>query len=134
MKILIVEDEPSASTMLARIVANAGHHPTIAADAEAAWALLDDPCRSFDVVFLDLVLPKMSGVELWQRIRASALLQSVEVVFCTASNDRATVLKIVQNGARHYIVKPISPEKIIAKLNQLRPSEPVSVERTLAGV
>lgn len=133
MKILIVEDEPSASTLLAKIVANAGHQPTVAADAEAAWALLDDPCRMFDVVFLDLVLPKQSGVELWQRIRANALLQSIEVIFCTASSDRATVLKIVQLGGRHYIVKPVSAEKIVAKLNQLRPPEVVHLERTLAG-
>ncbi|MBI5691492.1 MAG: response regulator [Verrucomicrobia bacterium] len=116
MKTLVVEDDPVSAAVLANILRAEGHQVTIAADGEIAWSLLDDPGRVFDVVFLDLALPKIDGFALWSRIRSSPLLRSLEIIFCTASSDRATVMKVLQLGARHYIVKPSTPEKVRAKL------------------
>ena len=133
MKILIVEDDPVASTLLAKIVGNGGHQTTVAADGEEAWELLNDLGHSFDVVMLDLSLPKLDGFELMRRIKSTSFLRAIEVVFCTAANDRATVLKIVQLGGRHYFVKPVNAEKVLATLQKLQPHDSVGVERTLVG-
>ena len=134
MRILLVEDEPVSRTALTQILKTEGDHQmTVAENGAAAWDLLDDPGRSFDVVFLDLGLPKMDGFALLQRIRQAPLLKSLDVVVCTASSDRSTVVKAVQHGARHYIVKPCTPEVVLAKLRQLQPAHPANGERLLSG-
>ena len=131
MKILIVEDDPVASALLVNILQSDGYQATVADDGEVAWALLDDPGRYFDVVLLDLSLPKLDGISLWGRIRSSPFLRSVEVIPCTASSDRATVLKVAQLGAHHYMVKPINPEKLRTALGNVQQQLPAGVERNL---
>jgi len=122
MKILLVEDEPVSRLALTKILtALPEHQTTVAENGAIAWDLLDDPSRSFDVVFLDLELPKIDGFELLQRIRQAPLLRSLEVVVCTTSNDRPTVVKAAQHGARHYIIKPCATEVVLGKLRQLQP-------------
>ena len=134
MKILIVEDEPVSRLALTKILSGMPEHQTTVAETgEAAWDLLDDPGRCFDVVFLDLELPKLDGFEVFRRILESPLLKSLQVVLCTASHDRATVIKAAQLGARHYIVKPCTQAVVAAKLHQLQPLENPHVERNLVG-
>ena len=134
MKILVVEDEPVARLALTTILSTQPEYrTTVAVTGEAAWHLLDDPARSFDVVFLDLGLPQVDGFELLRRIRENALLKTLEVIVCTAANDRATVIKAVQHGTRHYIVKPCSKETVLGKLQQLQPAATPTGERHLGG-
>ena len=122
MKILIADDDPVSRTLLAKIVETLpDHQVTEVSDGHAAWALLDDPARSFDVVFVDLLMPRVDGFELLKRIRTSPILKSTEVIVCSGANDRASVVKAVQLGARHYLVKPCSPEAVLAKLRQFQP-------------
>lgn len=119
MRFLIADDDPVSRTTLAKILSTfPGQTTTTAENGATAWALLDDPARSFDVLFLDLDMPRLDGFELLQRIRENPLLKSLEIVLVTASNDRATVLKAVQCGVRHYLVKPCSLELVRAKLQQ----------------
>ena len=134
MKILIVDDDPVSREVLRKIIASRpAHQITVAEDGTAAWALLDDPSRYFDVVFLDLTMPSPDGFEVLKRIRTSRLHDSVEVVICTGSNDRATIAKAIQLGARHYIVKPSTEAVVMGKLQQIRPDEAAVPERRLAG-
>ena len=133
MKILIVDDDAVSREVLRKIVSVSGEHQVTAAeDGATAWTLLDDPSRYFDVVFLDLSMPQPDGFEVLQRIRQTPVLSSLEVVVCTGANDRATIAKAIQHGARHYIVKPCTEAVITAKLNQIRPPAAVG-ERRLAG-
>lgn len=132
MNALIVEDDPVASAILAKILANEPGLQTVAVDSgEAAWALLDDPSRGFDLLFLDLTLPKMDGFALLERIRASPILKRLEIVVCTASKDRTTVQRAVGLGIRHYLVKPCTEGPVVAKLRQIKPEDPAYLERRL---
>lgn len=134
MKILVAEDDPVSRSVLTKILGTQPENRvTVAEDGAAAWALLDDPGRSFDVAFLDIEMPKLDGFEVLRRIRGAPLLKTLQVVLCTASNDRATVVKAAQFGARHYLVKPCTEAAVLAKLRQLRPDEPPSTERKIAG-
>lgn len=134
MKILIVEDEPTSRAILTQILKGvAGTQVTVAESGKQAWELLDDASRSFDVVFLDLEMPAMSGFDLLRRIRAAPLIKGLHVVICTASKDRDSVVKAIELGTRHYIVKPFTEELVKAKLEQLRPAGPASSERRIAG-
>ena len=122
MKILIVDDDPTARAILAKIVgALVDQQTTTACDGVAAWQLLDDPARSFDLVFLDLSMPELDGYSLLRRLRQSPMLKSTEVVVCTAANDRESVLKAIQLGARHYLVKPCNAAVVLAKICQIFP-------------
>jgi two-component system chemotaxis response regulator CheY len=134
MKILIVDDDKISREVLRKfIAAQPEHQVTLAADGEEGWALLDDPSRYFDVVFLDLTMPSMDGFELLKRIRQSPVHGSLEVVLCTGANDRATIAKAIQAGVRHYLVKPCTEAVVLAKLNQIRPVHGDPAERRLAG-
>jgi two-component system chemotaxis response regulator CheY len=131
MKILIVDDDAACRGVLHKIISSQPDHQITMVDSgAAAWALLDDPLRIFDVVFLDLSMPEMDGFALLQKIRASPVLRSLEVVLCTGSNDRTTVVRAVQLGVRHYLVKPAGAAAVHAKLEQLRPAEATLHERS----
>jgi two-component system, chemotaxis family, chemotaxis protein CheY len=122
MKILIADDDPVSRAVLAKIIATQpDHQVTLAEDGREAWTLLDDPGRSFDVAFLDLSMPKIDGFELLRRIRSSPLLKSTEIVVCSGSNDRASVVKAAELGARHYLVKPCVAAAVLGKLQMLQP-------------
>jgi two-component system, chemotaxis family, chemotaxis protein CheY len=118
MHILIAEDDAPSRQILASICKKADetHHIALAEDGQAAWALLDDPKRWFDVVFLDVHMPAWGGLDLLRRLRKTPVYQSVEVVMCTASNDRATITEAMSLGVRHYIVKPCTEAVVTAKL------------------
>ena len=123
MRILIADDDPTSRTLLTKIISILPEHSVTAVeDGSAAWQLLDDPGRSFDVLFLDLNMPHVDGFELLGRIRQSPNLKSLEVVLVTAATDRATVIKAAQLGARHYLVKPCSIAAVAAKLKQFQPA------------
>lgn len=127
MKFLIVDDDAVSRELLARILGiDPQHQTTVAKSGTEGWRILDDPGRSFDVAFIDLTMPEPDGFELLRRIRASSFLKSLEVVLCTGSNDRATVVKAARLGARHYIVKPCTEDIVARKLHQIRgdPAQP----------
>ncbi|MBI5767712.1 MAG: response regulator [Verrucomicrobia bacterium] len=122
MNILIVDDEPVSRELLRSVVsAHEDHQITVVGDGEAAWTLLNEPGRSFDVAFVDILMPELDGLGLLTRIRSTKALGSTEVVLCTASNDRSTIAKAIQLGARHYVVKPFDAGVITAKLDRIRP-------------
>ena len=121
MKILIVDDDPVSRRVLREILAGQPNHQTTeASDGNEAWALLDNPSRYFDVVFLDVSMPQTSGLELLARIRDSQILRSLHVVMCTGTSDRETVSKAIALGARHFIVKPATAALVTAKLKELQ--------------
>lgn len=120
MKILVVEDEPVARSLLKKILSALPESQITTADTgEAAWTMLDDPSRYFDLVFLDITLPGMDGLELFRRIRSSDLHSRTQVVMCTAVSDRSTVAKAIALGVQHYLVKPLSEAGVMAKIDLL---------------
>jgi len=120
MKILIIEDDEVSRTILTAILEKTPeHHVTTAESAELAWEWLNDPGRSFDLVFLDIGLPGMSGLELLAHLKESFFHRSLQIIMCTAANDRATITKAIQLGAKHYLVKPLRDAAVVAKLQQI---------------
>lgn len=114
MNILIADDEPRYRDLLRHLFEKWPEHQlTLVEDGQEAWALLDDPKRWFDVVILDLNMPKWTGLDVLKRLRESPLHRSVEPIICTARNDRETITQVIALGAKHYIVKPWT-EKVIA--------------------
>ncbi len=134
MKILIADDDATSRAILRKIcVSQPEHQVTEAEDGAAAWALLDDPNRYFDIVFLDLDMPQVDGFEIVKRLRASPLHARVQIILCTASNDRPTLVKAIQSGVKHFIAKPCNEATVLAKLAQVAPPADPVAERAVVG-
>ena len=121
MNILIVEDEATSREMLLSILKTEGDHRILtAADGDEALKLMEDPRHPFDVVFLDLQLPSISGLDLLERVRATPACRYVRVIICTTSTDSATVVRAARLGVRHYMVKPPDRIRVIEQLNIIK--------------
>jgi len=135
MHILIADDDVSSRQLLEGLCKQSSVHQVVTVEnGKEAWALLDDPNRWFDVVFLDVSMPHWSGLEVLKRLHGSTLHRSLQVVMCTASNDRDTITQAIALGAKHYIIKPCTAQTVGAKLKQIednhvsvRPARAVSL-------
>jgi two-component system chemotaxis response regulator CheY len=120
MNILLAEDDKISRDLLRRIVESEGQHTVTAAhDGEEAWAILSDPAKSFDVCIFDIYMPKLSGLELVERMRAGDTHKSTAIILCTAVHDRATVQRAAALGVSHYVIKPYSRTLMLDKLGQI---------------
>ena len=102
-KILIIDDEKSIRNTLGEFLHREGYEVDTAEDAERALALLEQGV--FDVVITDIIMPRMSGVELLKQVRHS--FPHIQVILMTGEPTVETAVKAVQSGAYDYISKPI---------------------------
>ena len=105
MRVLVVEDSPSVRRLLRRTVQALGHECVDAEDGAAAWAYL--PANQVDVIISDWMMPKMSGLELCQRMRERPGTPYSYFAFVTGLGDQEHALEGVRSGADDYLVKPV---------------------------
>lgn len=108
-RVLIVDDEKSIRRTLAEFLSAEGYGVVEAEDAEAAQQLLGQ--TEFDVVVTDIVLPRVTGVELLHRIHAAA--PHVQVVMMTGEPTLETATESLRAGAVDYLFKPINKASIV---------------------
>ncbi len=119
-KILIVDDEPPIVDVLAYNLKQAGYEVIIARDGEQAVAAArrDQP----DLIILDLMLPKLDGLEVHRLVRKESETPVIMLTARDAEIDRVVGLEL---GADDYVVKPFSVRELIARVkNVLRRSTP----------
>lgn len=113
-KVLLVEDDHFQAKITAkRLEEWEGFDVTVALDGQSGWELFNS--KKFDICLLDVVMPKLNGFELSERIRK--VNQDVIILFLTSKGvlkDRITGLRI---GADDYITKPFSMEELILRMN-----------------
>jgi len=106
--------------LLSILKAEGDHRILTASDGDEALKLMEDPRHPFDVVFLDLQLPSISGLDLLERVRATPACRYVRVIICTTSTDSATVVRAARLGVRHYMVKPPDRIRVIEQINIIK--------------
>jgi diguanylate cyclase (GGDEF)-like protein len=106
--VLLVDDERFARTVYSDYLRAAGFDVEVAADAEAALAILR--ARRFDVLVADVILPGSSGLDLLSA--AKELDPNVEVVMITALDKVDPAVRAMKSGASDYLIKPITPEAL----------------------
>src|ERR1700677_4283165 len=114
MKILLVDDDPVARTMHARLLRQQNHEVVEAADGELAWDLVERSEISF--VVSDWMMPKLAGVDLCRRIRGAKLDRYIYVILCTSKGAKSDLIEGMDAGADDFLVKPISPEEFRVKV------------------
>ncbi len=110
-KILVVDDEPNIREVVSLYLRRDGHSVIPAADGEEALTLYRQ--TEPDLVVLDLMLPKVSGLEVCRRIQAD---ERVPVVMLTARGEEEDRIVGLGIGADDYMVKPFSPRELAARV------------------
>ena len=113
--ILVVDDEADLRQTLARIFQRAGFEITTSASGQEALALLSQ--QTFDLVYLDIRMPDMSGLEVLKAIHAR--FPELPVVLFTAQPDLSSALEALRQGATDYLLKPLQPQKMIERTRNI---------------
>jgi CheY-like chemotaxis protein/anti-sigma regulatory factor (Ser/Thr protein kinase) len=110
--ILVVEDSELVRNLLKDVLGKTGHRVTMAVDGAEALEKLKH--EKYDLILLDVWMPKMNGLELLAKLRAGG--NSVKAVIMTADDTPQTLLSAVREQAFHYIRKPFEPKALIEVL------------------
>jgi len=121
--ILVVEDEDALAALLQYNLDKEGYRVAIATDGEDALMQIDEQMP--DLVVLDWMLPKVSGVEVCRRLRARAETRSLPIIMLTARGEETDRIRGLDTGADDYVVKPFSMSELAARiravLRRIRP-------------
>ncbi len=117
IKILVVDDEADILEMLSYNLEKEGYDVVKASDGEEALrkARVEKP----DMILLDIMMPKLDGIEACRKIRAIKGLESTYIVFLTARAEEYSELAGFEAGADDYISKPIRPRVLLSRLKAL---------------
>ncbi|MEO1508216.1 MAG: response regulator [Cyanobacteria bacterium J06633_23] len=115
MRILLVEDDESVAKALEKVLTDERYTVDVADDGQAGWHLVI--IFDYDLVVLDVVLPKLDGLELCQRLRKHSY--TMPVLLLTALDSRTKKLAGFNAGADDYITKPFELEELLARVRVL---------------
>ncbi|HKY53783.1 MAG TPA: response regulator transcription factor [Anaerolineales bacterium] len=107
--ILIIDDEASLRQTLARILQRAGFEVTTAANGKDGLSLVNE--HPFDLLYLDIRMPDVSGLELLKTIHAK--FPDLPVILFTAQPDLNSAVEALRRGATDYLLKPLKPQAVI---------------------
>jgi len=114
MQVLIADDDPVARHLLRRTLESWNYTVTAVENGDRAWEVF--LCGDYSLVILDWVMPGLSGPELVQRIRNAPRPSYVYTLLLTASNDPQEFIQGLTAGADDFLVKPLVPEVLRARL------------------
>ena len=133
--VLVVEDEDALATLLRYNLEKEGYEVRRASDGEEGLLLVAE--ETPDLVVLDWMLPKISGVEVCRQLRARPATRSVPILMLTARSQEADKVRGLEIGADDYVVKPFARAELLARIKALlRRAAPAAVGERLeyAGI
>ncbi|GAA6615770.1 response regulator [Scytonema sp. NUACC26] len=129
MKILVVEDDQLVSHALAAVITNQNYVVEVASDGQVAWDLIET--FDYDLIILDVILPKIDGINLCRQIRSKGLRMPILLLTgCDSSHEKAIGLDA---GADDYLVKPFDEEELVARIRALLRRGSVASQPVLAS-
>ncbi len=118
IKVLVVDDFATMRRILKNILKQLGFKNLVEADdGTTAWDVLEE--QEIDLVLADWNMPKMTGLELLKKVRASDKYAKVPFLMVTAEAQKQNVIEAVQAGVSNYVVKPFTAEAISEKLEKI---------------
>ncbi len=128
MPILVVDDEPTNTKLLDRILSKAGYQSII---------VTNDPCQTIPlfhqhqpgVILLDLNMPQMDGFSVLSELRTNSPDTMPPVVVLTAQSDQASRLKALQGGARDFVTKPFDRTELLVRIENMLALKQAEQER-----
>ena len=122
-RVLVVEDEEALATLLEYNLRKEDFEVQLAVDGEEALMKIDE--SQPDIVILDWMLPKVSGIEVCRRLRSAPETRNIPVIMLTARAEEADRIRGLETGADDYMTKPFSTNELVARvravLRRIRP-------------
>ncbi|HEY9601043.1 MAG TPA: response regulator transcription factor [Allocoleopsis sp.] len=115
MRILLVEDDRILAEVVEEFLSDRRHTVDIVSDGEVAWEQIQT--LNYDLILLDLMLPKLDGIQLCQRLRAHR--NSIPILMITARDTSTDKIAGLDAGADDYMVKPLDLEELLARIRAL---------------
>ena len=116
-KILVVDDEPINQQVLKSHLSALKYEITAALNGEDALKALNNG-KHFDLVLLDVMMPRMSGYEVCEQIRKKFLPSELPVIMITAKNQVQDLVHGLNTGANDYITKPFTKDQLLQAVQQ----------------
>jgi twitching motility two-component system response regulator PilH len=116
-KILIVDDSPTERYFLSDILIKNGFSVSTAENGEEA--LLKIKADKPQLILMDIVMPGQNGFQVTRAITRDPETQDVPVIICTSKGQETDRIWGLRQGARDYIVKPVDPQELLAKIAAL---------------
>ncbi len=124
-KILVVDDEPDIVEFISYNLKKEGFEVCSANDGLEGIKTAEK--QKPDLIILDIMMPKLDGVETCEHLRRNPMFKNTLIVFLTALGDEQSEIKGLNAGADDYIIKPIKPKLLLSRINallrRLQPSE-----------
>ena len=122
-RVLVIEDDDALATLVQYNLEKEGYDVAVAGDGEEGLVQIDE--RLPDLVILDWMLPKVSGIEVCRRLRSRPETRNIPIIMLTARGEESDRVRGLDTGADDYLTKPFSvPElaaRIRAVLRRIRP-------------
>jgi DNA-binding response OmpR family regulator len=115
MKVLVVEDERPISDLIAVYLRREGFEVLACFDGESGLAAAQS--ETFDLIILDVGLPKLDGTQICRQLRAAN--NWTPIIFCTARDDEVDRVLGLELGADDYVTKPFSPRELVARVKAI---------------
>lgn len=116
-RILIADDEPDILEIVNYNLGREGYEVYLAHDGNEALEMAKQ--LRPDLIILDIMMPKKTGVEVCNILRSQPAFQETLIIFLTALSDEASQIKGLETGADDYVSKPISPKVLVSRVNAL---------------
>ncbi|MFL2799013.1 MAG: phosphate regulon transcriptional regulator PhoB [Paracoccaceae bacterium] len=132
-KILVVEDEPNQVELIEFNLNSEGYEVIVAQDGEEALDLAEE--ENPDLILLDWMLPKVSGIEVCRQLRRSKMTREIPIVMLTARSEESDKIRGLDIGADDYITKPYSIKELLARVRAAmrRPTASVISDQLTVG-
>ncbi|MFL6584288.1 MAG: response regulator [Chthoniobacterales bacterium] len=133
-RILIVEDEPDVADLLTRQLRKSGNFSAVvASDGESGIRLARDEAPA--LIVLDLMLPKMSGLEVCRALKSDSATRHIPIVMLTAKAEEIDRIVGLEFGADDYVPKPFSPREVVLRISAIlrRAQSSAPIEKNLAA-
>src|SRR5205823_14578892 len=114
-RILIIDDDPMSTRLVEGALHGAGFESSAVSDPDKAFEtiLQENP----DLIILDVVMPRMDGFRLCQRVRAHPGMQLTPIIFVTRKDDVEQRVRGLQVGGNDYVTKPFQPQELVARVH-----------------
>jgi len=116
-KILVVDDSPTERYFLTDILVKNGFSVSTAENGEEA--LLKIKADKPELILMDIVMPGQNGFQVTRAISRDPATQDIPIIICTSKGQETDRIWGLRQGARDYLVKPVDPQELLAKIATL---------------
>lgn len=117
-QILFIDDDTDSLAMYVKAVSLAGHQADIASSVMEGWDLIQK--KSYDLIFVDLNIPGMSGLELLEKVNKDTKTKDIPVIVISAMPESSMVGDVIKSGAELFLEKPVALDKLYSVIEQFK--------------